>query len=191
MSRKNIENIYALSPMQQGILFHALYANEPGVYLVALAWTLHGDLDAAAFARAWQAVCDRHAVLRTAFAWERLDRPVQIVRKRVQLPIEQHDLTGLPPDERAARAAALEAEIQSRGFDLTRAPLLRLGLIRTDDKTHRLVWSSAPPHPRRLVAPPPGPRGVHPLRRLSRWGLRPRTQAGARARPRTPAAGAC
>ncbi len=103
--------------MQQGILFHALYEPEPGVYLVALSWTLRGELDAAALQRAWQEACDRHTVLRTAFAWERLDRPVQIVRKRVELTIEQGvTCARCPQAERAARAAAREEELGRRGF---------------------------------------------------------------------------
>src|SRR6185437_16074829 len=85
MSRKNIENVYGLSPMQQGILFHALYDHQPGVYLVELAWTLTGKLDREAFQRAWQEVCDRHAILRTAFVWERVEKPMQVVRRRVPL----------------------------------------------------------------------------------------------------------
>ncbi len=142
MSRKNIENVYALSPMQQGILFHTLYDSQPGVYLVDLAWTLSGKLDVAAFERAWQEVCDRHPILRTAFVWERLEKPMQVVRRRVSLAVEHEDLRALPPAERAARATAFHEAFSRRGFDLTRAPLLRLALLRMDDETHRFLWSS-------------------------------------------------
>jgi len=142
MSRKNIENIYSLSPMQQGILFHSLYDSTPGAYLVALAWTLRGELDVAAFSRAWQEVADRHPVLRTAFAWERLEKPLQIVRKRVQIAIEELDLRDVPAAERPARARRFEDELGRRGFDLTRAPLMRLALVRLEDDVHRFIWSS-------------------------------------------------
>src|SRR6185437_2055385 len=137
MSRKNIENVYGLSPMQQGILFHALYDHQPGVYLVELAWTLTGKLDREAFQRAWQEVCDRHAILRTAFVWERVEKPMQVVRRRVPLLVEHEDLRALPPAERAARAAAFTDAFRCRGFDLTRAPLLRLALLQLEDETHR------------------------------------------------------
>jgi hypothetical protein len=58
--------------MQQGILFHTLYASEPGVYCAQWSCTLHGNLQALAFKQAWQRVVDRHPVLRTAFNWELL-----------------------------------------------------------------------------------------------------------------------
>src|SRR6185369_7851366 len=79
MSRKNIENIYSLSPMQQGLLFHSLVASHEASYPVQIDWTLRGNLDEPAFLRAWQEVVDRHPILRTAFAWERLEKPMQIV----------------------------------------------------------------------------------------------------------------
>ncbi|APR77527.1 Non-ribosomal peptide synthetase [Minicystis rosea] len=142
MSRKNIENIHALSPMQQGILFHALHDDAPGAYLVALAWTLRGSLDVAALKRAFQDIVDRHTVLRTAFAWERLEKPLQVVRKRVSMAIEEVDLRAVPEGERAEHAARLQEELRCRGFDLTRAPLMRLALLRLADGVHRLVWIS-------------------------------------------------
>src|SRR5580704_1682 len=142
MSRKNIENIHSLSPMQQGILFHALYDPRPSLYLVELAWTLRGPLDAAAFARAFQELADRHTVLRTCFAWERLPRPMAIVRRQVRLPIEEHDLSHLAPAEQRDAARRIEEDFSRRGFDLTRAPLLRLALIRLAGDAHRFLWAS-------------------------------------------------
>jgi amino acid adenylation domain-containing protein len=141
MSRTNIENIYPLSPMQQGMLFHTLYAAEPGMYFVQIGWTLRGDLDVAAFVRAWEEVVARHAILRTGFAWERLERPVQIVRKQVKLPLVELDLRGVPADEQAARVAAFAEEDRRRGFDLAKAPLLRVALLRLADDAYRFVWS--------------------------------------------------
>src|SRR5258706_14866175 len=105
MSRTNIENILPLSPMQEGMLFDTLYAEGTGLYLVQIAWTLRGGLDAPAFLRAWQEVVDRHSILRTGFAWERLERPVQIVRRRAVLPVVERDLRGLAPDEQEREIA--------------------------------------------------------------------------------------
>ena len=142
MSRKNIENIHSLSPMQQGILFHALRDPHPSLYLVEIAWTLRGPLDAATFARAWQEVVDRHAALRTCFAWEHLPKPVAIVRRQVRLPFEEHDLGALAPEDQRAVVRRIEEEFAGRGFDPTRAPLLRLALIHLDADTHRFLWAS-------------------------------------------------
>ena len=77
--RTVIDDIYPLSPMQQGMLFHALYEPHAGADIVQLRYTLRGRLDAVALERAWQSAVDRQPVLRTAFRWQRLQRPLQVV----------------------------------------------------------------------------------------------------------------
>jgi amino acid adenylation domain-containing protein/non-ribosomal peptide synthase protein (TIGR01720 family) len=142
MSRKNIEDIYPLAPMQQGMLFHTLYAAQPSVYFVQHGYRLEGPLDAGAFLAAWQAICDRHAVLRTAFVWERREEPLQVVRERVRLPVEQQDLRALAPDDQEAAIARFAEADRLRGFDLARAPLMRIALLRVQDNAWRFLWSS-------------------------------------------------
>jgi len=61
MDARTIEDIYPLSPMQQGMLFHSLYESHSGVYFEQTSWMLRGPLDQAAFGRAWQQVIDRHS----------------------------------------------------------------------------------------------------------------------------------
>ncbi|MEO7329500.1 MAG: amino acid adenylation domain-containing protein, partial [Minicystis sp.] len=142
MSQKNIENIYSLSPLQQGILFHAVFDSGSGAYFMHYGWTLSGVIDLSAFARAWEAVVARHPILRTAFVWERVEKPVQVVWKQVPIKIDQVDLRGVPATEQQARLAALAEEDRRRGFDLSRAPLMRFTLIRLRDDASRFLWSS-------------------------------------------------
>jgi hypothetical protein len=85
MKKDNLEAIYPLSPMQEGMLFHSLYVPQSEVYFEQFAYTLHGDLDAPAFKEAWQRVVAQHPALRTLFIWENLEKPLQVVRKRVDL----------------------------------------------------------------------------------------------------------
>src|ERR1700761_9088557 len=109
MTSKNIESVYPLSPLQQGMLFHCLCEPDSGVYVTQMSCRLSADLDVEAFGRAWQSVTDRHAILRTAFAWEGLERPVQVVRRRARLALEREDWSGLgeaEADERFERLLA-------------------------------------------------------------------------------------
>jgi len=78
---KNIEDIYELSPVQQGILFHSLYAPQLGLYFIQFSYTVRGHLNLVAFERAWQQVAARHTILRTSFYWEEIDKPLQVVHR--------------------------------------------------------------------------------------------------------------
>ena len=140
-TRRDVEDAYPLSPMQQGMLFFSLYAPSSGMYAEQMSCKLHGDLDVAAFEQAWRTVIERHAVLRTGFVWESLDEPLQVVQRHVELPLERQDLRGLSESEQAERLARMLEEDRYRGFDVSRAPLMRLKLVRLSEDVHHFVWN--------------------------------------------------
>src|SRR5689334_6893677 len=121
MHLENVEDVYRLSPMQQGLLFHSLYTPNLDVYFQQFSCRVRGEFDVAAFTRAWQRSVDRHAILRTAFFWDGLDEALQVVRQQVSLPCAQLDWRMLPADEQEDRLAAyLRADLK-KGFDFTEA----------------------------------------------------------------------
>ncbi|WP_433931226.1 amino acid adenylation domain-containing protein [Sorangium cellulosum] len=137
----NIESVYPLSPMQEGMLFHTLLRPSSGIYLMQNRYRLEGDLQADAFMKGWQLVVARHPILRTSFVWKSQKRPLQVVHRTVDLPFEVLDLRGLSPEAQEERLAGeLQAELD-RGFDFGKAPLMRVRLARLDDRTHELVHS--------------------------------------------------
>jgi hypothetical protein len=141
-AQPELRDIYPLTPMQEGLLFHTLYSPEDGTYFDQLTCELRGELDRDAFSRAWQTVMQRHAVLRTAFVWENLDRPRQVVVAGVELPLTLLDWRDQSAAERDQRLETLLAEDMAAGFNLEQAPLFRLILIATAENRHRLIWST-------------------------------------------------
>ncbi len=136
-----LEALYPLSPLQQGLLFHSVFEPESGVYSIQLRCELDGALDGAVFRRAWTLLFARHQVLRTAFFWEGLDRPLQAVLPQVELPFEQLDWSAAAETQlEALFAARLESDLK-QGFELSRAPLARLLLVRVAPDRHRFVLS--------------------------------------------------
>jgi hypothetical protein len=107
MNRKNVEDLYPLTPLQQGMLFHALHSPEADAYAEQVAFTLEGEVRPGAFAQAWQAVVDRHPALRTGFVWEGVKQPMQVVFREAAVPVRVEEWSDLPPAEREARWAAL------------------------------------------------------------------------------------
>src|SRR5262245_13349395 len=141
MDRKHIEAIYKLSPQQQGMLFETLAAAASDIYIEQEIFPWRSALNATAFEQAWQRVLERHAMLRTAFAWREHTEPLQIVLQYVSVPIARRDWRGLPPAEQRAALAAYLKEDRRRGFDLSRAPLMRLVLLQMGDEAYQIVWT--------------------------------------------------
>lgn len=138
---KNIEYISELSPAQQGMLFHTVYAPEAGMYFNQSCWRLAGALDVACCQAAWQQLVDRHATLRTAFFWEELEKPVQVAYQSVTLPWNNLDWRGFSAEEQEARFATLLTLDREQGVQLEKAPLMRMTMIQTDEETYRFLWS--------------------------------------------------
>ncbi|MEU4744297.1 amino acid adenylation domain-containing protein, partial [Actinosynnema sp. NPDC023658] len=127
---RDVEDVYPLTPLQAGMLFHSLM-DDGTAYLNQVRVRLSGVDDPARLARAWQRVVDRTPILRTGVAWEGLDEPVQVVRRHVEVPVVFTDVT----DEVVAADAAA-------GVDLTTAPLMRLVVGKVSDTEVDLLWTS-------------------------------------------------
>ena len=138
---EGVQDFYPLSPAQQGILFHALYSPNTRVYFQQLCFHLDGDLNIPNFERAWRELVARHPALRSSFVWEGFKEPIQVVRRQVPLPLEQHDWRGLSRAEQDERLGAFLCADREKGLPLSSAPLMRLTLIRMGDDEYRFVWS--------------------------------------------------
>jgi amino acid adenylation domain-containing protein/non-ribosomal peptide synthase protein (TIGR01720 family) len=133
---EDIEDVYPLTPMQQGMLFHSL--EQPGAYVTRFEVEVEG-LDRRRFREAWRYALRRHGILRTGFHW-RGDVPVQVVQRRLELPLEELDWRSkdIGPEQREKLCRA-EA---GKGFELDRPPLFRLTLVSLDEARHLLIWTS-------------------------------------------------
>jgi thioesterase domain-containing protein/acyl carrier protein len=141
MAEQNIEAIYPLSPSQQGMLFETLATAEAGIHIEQLISHWQGDIDLAAIEEAWQRVVQRHAILRTTFIWQNQDEPLQVVLRRVKVPLEWQDWRGFSSPQQQERLATYLRQDRQRGFKVTRAPLLRLALFQLGEHAYQCVWT--------------------------------------------------
>jgi pristinamycin I synthase-3/4 len=135
VEQDDVADVYPLSPVQQGMLFHSLYSPDSGVYVNQVRITIEG-LDAERFRQAWQAVYDRHDILRTGFS---LERAYQVVHEHVAIACREVDVREreLGPDALGAFAR----EERGESFDLRRPPLQRVLLLRLAERRYHLIWT--------------------------------------------------
>jgi amino acid adenylation domain-containing protein len=136
-----IADIYELSPLQQGMLLHSLYGGDADTYVAQRSYMIEGPLDPDALDRAWQQAVAAHTALRTSFHWDELDKPLQVVHRRVRLVIQRQDWSDVDDQRQRERFGQLLADERAAGFDPARPPLQRLHLIRLGADRHGFIWT--------------------------------------------------
>ncbi|WP_080422208.1 non-ribosomal peptide synthetase [Burkholderia ubonensis] len=136
-----VERIIGLSPLQRGMLFHALAAPDSPAYLEQIVCRLDGDVDPERFRAALAALVRRHEALRSAFVTRGQSEPRQVVFVDATVPLIVEDWRGRPADARAEALERFAAEQRRQGFRLNRPPLMRIALIRDEDARWTLVWT--------------------------------------------------
>jgi len=136
-----IEDVYLATPLQAGLLFHTLSEPNSGVYVMQHRYWIEGVIDVDAFRRAWQAIADAHPIFRTSFVWDGLPIPHQLVHRHVELPFDYADWRVFSDVERQERLSDLLADERAEGFELGRAPLIRIRLLRLEDRRYLLIRS--------------------------------------------------
>ncbi|WLI15283.1 MULTISPECIES: non-ribosomal peptide synthase/polyketide synthase [Pseudomonas] len=136
-----IEDIYPLSPLQQGMLFHSLLHEDSGVYLMQDRYRIGGAIDEVAFLESWRQVVALHPSLRASFQWKTQKQPVQVIHREVKVPLDTLDLRGLAPHEQETRIRTLLEDEQKVGFNLSKPPLIRFRLVRLADESYEFIRS--------------------------------------------------
>jgi amino acid adenylation domain-containing protein len=136
-----IEDIYRLSPMQEGLLFHSLDHSADRFYIEQFYCRLHGNIDLELMRRAWNTVAQRHDVLRTLVIWRDIDHPVQAVLRSVNIPLSVEDWRAEPETTIEGRIKSTLVRDREIGIELDKAPLMRITLLLISDRSSILLWT--------------------------------------------------
>ncbi|MGZ7444128.1 amino acid adenylation domain-containing protein [Paenibacillus sp. TH7-28] len=140
-AKSNITDIYTLTPMQEGMLYHYLREPDSPAYFEQAVLELEGEIDRGLLERAFGQVIQRHDILRTAFVYEKLDKPLQAVLKERLAEVFFEYISFLTEEEKTRYLQTYLDKDRAKGFDLTRDPLTRMALIRISADRYRLIWS--------------------------------------------------
>ncbi|HLP45983.1 MAG TPA: condensation domain-containing protein, partial [Candidatus Kapabacteria bacterium] len=136
--KKNITDILALTPMQEGMLFHYLKSPDSSRYVEQLALQIRGEIDLKVITEAWNVVIESNEMLRASFRWEKVKSPVQVILREHCLKPVYHDLTASPAGEREKLAAEIKIAERKKKFDL-RKPPFRITICRMDQNKAEMI----------------------------------------------------
>ncbi|MGY4638738.1 non-ribosomal peptide synthetase [Pseudomonas sp. TE24901] len=137
-----IEDVYPLTPMQEGLLLHTLLEPGTGLYYMQDRYRINSALDPERFAQAWQAVIARHEALRASFCWNVGEDMLQVIHKPGSTPIEYLDWSNDPESEQEPRLQALLKAEREAGFDLLNQAPFHLRLIRVGAERYWFMMSN-------------------------------------------------
>ena len=139
---EEVEEVYALSPMQEGLLFHALYEAGGAAYWVQTRMKLEGEVDDRRMRQAWEEVVARREALRVSLLWEGVDRPVQVVRRTARVEMEVEDWRSMSEGEQEQEMGLRLRRERQEGVDIRRGPMMRVRLMRKQEREYEMQWSS-------------------------------------------------
>ncbi|RFM33509.1 non-ribosomal peptide synthetase [Chitinophaga silvisoli] len=132
-SRYTIEDVYPLSPLQQGLYYHWLTNPDAAAYFVQMSFRACGRVDIALLEQSYQMLVDRHAVLRTFFT----ENLLQVVQKNVKGNFHYDTIHG----DIEAAVQDYRSSDRARGFDLHAGSQMRLGILSLGDDNYEFIWS--------------------------------------------------
>ncbi|MGE7991997.1 non-ribosomal peptide synthetase [Pseudomonas sp. NPDC089554] len=137
-----IEDVYPLTPMQEGLLLHTLLEPGTGIYYMQDRYRINSALDPQRFTAAWQAVVARHEALRASFSWNAGEAMLQIIHKPGNTPVDYQDWRELDDTAQEARLQALHKAEREAGFELLREAPFHLRLVRVADERYWFMMSN-------------------------------------------------
>jgi microcystin synthetase protein McyB len=138
---KNIQAIYPLTPMQEGMLYHTIEMPNADIYFQQFACVIEGLHDHKKWRNSWQRVTENHAIMRTLFTWENRPQPLQVVRDHVTIPWTELDWSADSPVQQAEKWASFTQRDRDLNFDMASAPLARITMVNLGENKHQFLFS--------------------------------------------------
>jgi tyrocidine synthetase-3 len=141
LDKKNIENIFDLTALQEGMLFHYLNSAKSNIYCAQLSLEIDGLIIKDYFQEAWNKVIENNEMLRIVFRWEKLSKPIQIILKEINVDIRYCDFTGKESSVIDTDIQDIKLKDYTEGFDLREVPF-RLTLCKLNNNKYNLLISN-------------------------------------------------
>jgi len=138
VKKQDIEDIYTLTPLQEGMLFQYLRNQGSEEYFEELILEIEGKIDQSFLKQAWGILVEDNEALRTLFRWEKIVEPIQVVLKKYNLDFNYFDLVGEKSEAKKKRLGEIKSENREKKIDLREIPF-RVILLRVEETSYEMI----------------------------------------------------
>ncbi|MFS0655871.1 amino acid adenylation domain-containing protein [Bacillus sp. 179-C3.3 HS] len=142
MSKQKIQKVYPLTPMQEGMLYHAMLDPNSSSYFTQLELGISGEFDLGLFEKSINELIRTYDILRTAFVYQQLQKPRQVVLAERHADVYREDLTNLNHQAQQKVLDQYKKQVRKQGFHLTNDLLLKVAVFQLDESNWHLIWSN-------------------------------------------------
>ncbi|WP_439846177.1 surfactin non-ribosomal peptide synthetase SrfAB [Bacillus spizizenii] len=142
MSKKSIQKVYALTPMQEGMLYHAMLDPHSSSYFTQLELGIHGAFDLEIFEKSVNELIRSYDILRTVFVHQQLQKPRQVVLAERKTKVHYEDISHADQNRQKEHIERYKQDVQRQGFNLAKDMLFKVAVFRLDADQLYLVWSN-------------------------------------------------
>ncbi|MGB0521649.1 MAG: amino acid adenylation domain-containing protein [Flammeovirgaceae bacterium] len=140
-ANKDLLRVYPLSPLQEGMLFHNLYEEQGVSYIEQFSCKLTHEVNITYLLQAWEAILQKHTILRSRFLANQFAKPVQCVHQQVKIPFMLLDWSEEASEKKQEKWLEYLQQDKAQGIELTEVPLMRLSLIKWGEHTYKMLWT--------------------------------------------------
>ncbi|WP_037271597.1 condensation domain-containing protein, partial [Ruminococcus flavefaciens] len=139
---KKIENIYSLTPLQEGMLFHNIYDSKSTAYIMQIVLDIRNNFRYEYFGQALALIAEKHQTLRSMFVYENVNSPKQVILKEREIESEFIDLTNNDEEKRIEEYNQILKDDKNRGFNLQKDSLIRIKTIKLGEKSFKVILTA-------------------------------------------------
>ncbi|WP_152526725.1 condensation domain-containing protein, partial [Paenibacillus polymyxa] len=136
-----LENVYTLTPLQKGMLFHSLLDADSEAYFEQVTFDLYGSLNVEAFTQGLDTLVQRNEALRTNFITGWRDEPLQVGFRERKGEVYFKDIRSVSDEDPEKTIADFVSADKANKFDFARGSLMRVTVLRTGDESYHVIWS--------------------------------------------------
>lgn len=137
----NVERIFPLTPLQEGMLFHYIETKSNSLYFEQSSIKINGDFDLQICKESLEILAIKHDALRTAIVHKSVSVPRQLILADRRIELQTYDYSSLNDEEYYKEVEKIKASDIERGFDLEKDSLMRVAIIKSKNEVYRMMWS--------------------------------------------------